>query len=416
MRRLALITVGMAVAAALPWLSSSEPAPRPVVVPIVAAPDPVAAPAGPIGNLSRPYVELRAEPVVTGLDQVMAVVSPPGDPRLFLLEKVGRVRVVVDGELREEPFLDLTSVVGSEGVEQGLVGLAFHPSYAANGRFFVYFTDRQGDSRLIEYRVSPDDPNRAEQRAVAGIMAVDQPHQYHNAGMLQFGPDGMLYVAFGDGGGIGDSYGHGQRRTSVLGTISRISVDGPRPYAVPADNPFADGDGGAPALWFYGLRNPWRFWIDDGLLYLGDVGQSDWEEIDIVPLHSPGANFGWSILEGEECFEAETCDDDGMIPPVLAYPHNEGCAVIGGVVYRGTAIPGMDGHYFYGDFCGGWVRSLRFTDGAVTAHQDWSDDLAGLGQILAFGADSAGEVYVTTGDGSVYRLAGEPGTPPTGAG
>jgi len=312
--------------------------------------------------------------------------------------------LIEDSLLAEDPFLDLSAVVGSEGVEQGLVGLAFHPQYAENGRFFVYFTNRAGDSRLVEYRVSLANSDAADPRAVGLIMAVEQPHQYHNAGMLQFGPDGMLYVAFGDGGGIGDRYGHGQRTDTVLGTISRISVDGPRPYAVPANNPFADAGGGAPEVWFYGLHNPWRFWIDEGLIYLGDVGQSDWEEVDVAPLSSPGANFGWSILEGYECFEDEDCVDPGTVEPVLAYPHSEGCAVIGGVVYRGDAIPELAGHYFYGDFCGGWVRSFRYAGGEAFDHRDWTAQLGDVGQILAFGTDAAGEVYVTTGASAVYRL------------
>jgi glucose/arabinose dehydrogenase len=223
--------------------------------------------------------------------------------------------------------------------------------------------------------------------------------------MLQFGPDGMLYVALGDGGGIADQYGNGQAIDTLLGAILRISVDGPEPYAVPADNPFVDDDEGAPEIWVYGLRNPWRFWIDDGVLYIGDVGQETWEEVDVVPLYSPGANFGWSVMEGDECFEADDCDSDGMVPPLLQYGHGEGCAVIGGVVYRGAAIPELTGHYFYGDFCRNRIRSFRFVDGAVDDPRDWSDDLDGIGQLLSFGTDSNGEIYMSTGTGAVYRLA-----------
>jgi len=405
-KALSLLLVGVA-AAALQWGAAAAEAPRPAQIPTVAAPPLPEPQPAPVGTLSRTAVSLRAEPVAEGLGQIMVVTAPADDSRLFLVEKSGRILLIEDGALVDDPFLDLTTVVGSEGVEQGLVGLAFHPEYPDNGRFFVYFTNHFGDSRLVEYRVSADDADRADPRAVRLVMAVDQPHQYHNAGMLQFGPDGMLYVAFGDGGGIGDQYDNGQRTDSVLGTISRISVDGPAPYAVPVDNPFADAVGGTPEIWWYGLRNPWRFWIDGGLIYVGDVGQSGWEEIDVAPISLAGANFGWSILEGFQCFEAEDCDRSDTIDPVLVYPHGEGCAVIGGVVYRGDAIPELDGHYFYGDFCGGWVRSFRYSGGVILDKRNWETQLGDLGQILAFGTDGAGEIHVTTGSGGVYRLVAE---------
>jgi len=403
-RVVAMVMVGGAVAA-LSWAADPGSPSHAASVPLIAA-VPIPGPPPPtVGTTSRMSVVLRAEPVAEGVGEIVLVTAPTEDDRLFLVDRVGRILVVADGAVLPYPFLDLRSVVGSVGVEQGLVGLVFHPEYFSNGRFFVYFTNQRGDSRLVEYRVSERDPNVAESRAVRLVMAVDQPHQYHNAGMLLFGPDGMLYISFGDGGGTADTFGNGQRADTLLGTISRISVDGPMPYAVPADNPFADADDGAAEVWFWGLRNPWRFWIDEGLVYIGDVGQSGWEEIDVVPLDAAGTNFGWPMTEGFECFEEE-CDLAAFEAPALAYPHAEGCAVVGGVVSRSASIPELDGHYFYADFCAGWIRSFRFENGEVSDERDWSALLGDLGQILSFGTDASGDIYVTTPVG-VYRLAAE---------
>ncbi len=358
-----------------------------------------------------PLRGLRYEVVARLLDQPLYLTSPPGDDRLFVLEKPGKIRVIVDGVVLAEPFLDLTDQVNSDGAELGLLGLAFHPEFRWNNRFFVYYTDLNQDTPLIEYRASDVDPNRADPGSARRVLFLDQPQQFHQGGMLQFGPDGYLWMSVGDGGGIGDQYGHGQDPHTLFGTILRLDVDHGTPYAIPPDNPYVGTDAGAPEVWAYGLRNPWRVAIDpyDGLLYVADVGQFEWEEISVVPLDRPGVNFGWSIVEGFACYDAETCRRDGLTSPVMTYDHRQGCAVIGGFVYRGVAIPELNGHYFYGDWCGQWIRSFRYVNGRAVDEMQWTSDLGKIGPILSLGQDSAGELYVTTGDGGVYRLVPDRG-------
>jgi len=348
-----------------------------------------------------PLRQLRLEVVADGLDAPVLVTSPPGDPRLFVVEKPGRIRLV-DAAAAHPAFLDITALVGEEGLEQGLLGLAFHPGYADNGRFFVHYTDTGGRSVVAGYRVSAD-PDRADPESIRVLLVEEQPRRNHNGGMIAFGPDGHLYVAFGDGGGAGDPFDHGQRPETRLGAILRLDVDGPDGSLVPPDNPFAAA-GGAPEVWAYGLRNPWRFSFDGGLLYIADVGQSAWEEVNVVGAAAAGLNFGWPILEGEECFAAPGCSTDGLEMPVLVYSHAEGCSVTGGYVYRGAAIPELDGHYFYGDWCGGWIRSFRYRDGEAVDRADWSEDLGDVGRVVSFGIDSSGEVYVVVQEGLVFRL------------
>ncbi|MFQ5516075.1 MAG: PQQ-dependent sugar dehydrogenase, partial [Acidimicrobiia bacterium] len=353
---------------------------------------------------AKPLIGLDLRTVVRRLSNPVLVTAAPDDARLFIVEKQGVIRVVEDGQLTDEPFLDIRDAVGSEGLEQGLLGLAFHPSYADNGRFFIYYTDTDGDSRLVEFAASAAG-NVADPHSGRLLLALEQPASNHNAGMLQFGPDGYLYVSLGDGGGANNQFGNAQRADTLLGTIIRIDVDAAEPYAIPPDNPFVAG-GGAPEVWAYGLRNPWRFSIDtvDGLMYIADVGQDEWEEIDVVPLTTAGFNFGWSILEGSECFDTEPCSTEGLVPPVVTINHGEGCSVIGGFAYRGHAIPEMAGHYFYGDWCGRWIRSFRLVDGKVTASRDWTGEFGEVGQILSFGVDAAGELYVTTMEGFVFQI------------
>ncbi len=356
-----------------------------------------------------PLRGLRLEVVGRLLDQPLLVLSPPGDDRLFVIEKPGRIKVIEDGVILETPFLDLTDIVNADGAELGLLGLAFHPRYEWNGRFFVHYTDLRSDSRLVEYRATNFDPNRADPGSGRELLFLDQPQSFHQGGMLQFGPEGYLYVSLGDGGGIGDQYGHGQRPDTLFGTIVRIDVDNGDPYAIPPDNPFVGTGEGAPEVWSYGLRNPWRVAIDaeTGLMYVADVGQFEWEEISVVSLaDDAGANFGWSVVEGFVCYEKEICERDGFVAPIVVYNHRRagGCAVIGGFVYRGVAIPELNGHYFYGDWCGQFVRSFRYADGAATEVSDWTDDIGKVGPITSFGQDAAGELYVTTGNGGVYRI------------
>ncbi len=355
-------------------------------------------------EVAGPLIGLTTVEVVSGLDRPVFATAPWGDERLFVVEQPGRVRVVAGGRLLDEPFLDITGDVGSGELEQGLLGLAFHPRFPADERFFVYFTDGEGDTRLVSYRVS-DDPDVADVESGVELVTHLQPASNHNGGMLQFGTDGYLYVALGDGGGANDQFGNGQRSDTLLGTILRLDVDGAEPYAIPPDNPFVGG-GGAPQVWAYGLRNPWRFDIDPatGLMFVADVGQAEWEEVSVVETSVGGANFGWSIVEGEECFTQALCDTSGLETPAITYDHSEGCSIIGGFVYRGALIPELAGHYFYSDWCGGWVRSFRFEGGAIVEPIDWTTDLGTFGRVLSFGRDGAGELYVLGGDGALARI------------
>ncbi len=353
-----------------------------------------------------PLQGLRLELVADGLPFPTLVTAPPNDPRLFVATKDGRIWVIADGVRRDAPFLDIRGLVRNQG-EQGLLGVAFHPDYSANGRFFVHYSAAgSGRTRLASYRVSADDPHLADPGSAELLLEVSQPAPNHNGGMLIFGPDGYLYLGLGDGGGANDAFGHGQRADTLLGTILRLDVDVAAGYAIPADNPFAAG-GGAPEVWAYGLRNPWRFWFDEGLLYIGDVGQDAYEEVDVAPAVTGGLNYGWPITEGLHCFRPRSgCDTSGLTLPAVEVSHGDAgtCSITGGVVYRGEAIPEISGHYFYSDWCGGYLRSFRYQDGRAVDAQDWTDQVGVPGRVASFGTDAAGEVYLTTGGGEVYRL------------
>jgi hypothetical protein len=378
-------------------------------VPPVLGPGPTSSttePATSTTEAAGPLVGLDAETVARGLNNPVFLTAPPGDDRLFVLEKDGIIRIITDDGVADEPFLDIEELVGSDALEQGLLGMAFHPGYAANGRFLLYYTNIEGHTRLVEYRVSTD-PDRADPGSARELLGAEQPGTAHNGGMLLFGPDGYLYVTLGDGGGAGDEFGNAQNAATLLGSILRLDVDNGHPYAIPPDNPFVDDPAAAPEVWVYGLRNPWRIAIDTeaGLLYIADVGQDEWEEVSVVAFDvAAGSNFGWPIVEGFECYRAESCETDGMVPPVIAYPHSEGCSVIGGYVYRGDAIPELQGHYFYGDWCGQWVRSFRFDGTRVVDERDWTNDLGQVGQVQSFGLGGDGEMYVLTQDGFVLKI------------
>jgi hypothetical protein len=265
-----------------------------------------------------------------------------------------------------------------------------------------------GDTRVERYRVSSD-PTRADPSSAFLILEVEQPESNHNGGHVEFGPDGMLYIGLGDGGGSNDQFGNGQNRGTLLGTILRIDVDGGSPYAIPSNNPFVSTTGARPEIWAYGLRNPWRFSIDpaDSRIYIGDVGQSALEEIDVAPLSAGGLNYGWNIMEGKSCFRATSCNMDGLTLPVLEYGHNQGCSVTGGLVYRGTAIPGLVGHYVYSDYCGAWLRSFLMEESGPTHEKNW-DEVQNLDAVTSFGRDGAGEILVLTvdseGGGELFRV------------
>ena len=346
---------------------------------------------------------VRLQEVARGLSSPVHATAPAGDGRLFVVEQPGRIRVVEDGALLPTPFLDITSRVGSGG-ERGLLSMAFHPDYAENGFFYVNYTDTNGDTRVERYRVSAD-RNRADAGSARLVLGVEQPFSNHNGGLVTFGPDGMLYVGMGDGGGGGDPRGHGQDPATLLGSILRIDVDGAAPYAIPPDNPFVGQAGKRPEIWATGVRNPWRFAFDRqaGLIYVADVGQGQWEEVHVAPADSGGINYGWNVMEGAHCYQPSSgCNRNGLHVPQFEYSHADGCSITGGFVYRGRALSALRGHYFYGDYCEGWVRSFRYANGRVSDERTW--EVGDVGNVLSFGEDADGELYLTSSNGRVYRF------------
>ncbi len=353
---------------------------------------------------------LALQAVATGLDHPFGIVNAgDGSGRLFVNEQAGTVSVVApDGTVAATPFLDIRSRVLA-GSERGLLGLAFHPGFPASGRIYVDYT-RQPDGATVisEFTATAD---RAEAASERILLVIAQPFANHNGGQLAFGADGYLYVGMGDGGSGGDPNGNAQNPAVLLGKILRIDVDGapsaPRPYAIPPTNPFAPGGsdpgGGAPEIWAYGLRNPWRFSFDpaNGDLYIGDVGQSSWEEVDRQPGDSSGGeNYGWNVMEGRHCYGG-SCDQRPYVMPVAEYGHDAGCAVTGGYVYRGTAQPALDGVYVFGDYCSGTVFTLQVDEGTVTPKPVLSSGK----QISAFGVGEDGEIYLAdVGGGGIYRV------------
>jgi glucose/arabinose dehydrogenase len=328
-----------------------------------------------------------------------------GSNRLFILEQRGLIRILYpDGQLLPEPFLDISDKVDCCG-ERGLLGLAFHPNYRENGYFYINYTTKDGEqlTTIIARFQASSDADRADPGSEKELLRQAQPYPNHNGGGLAFGPDGYLYIGLGDGGSGGDPHGNGQSLDTWLGKLLRIDVDNGDPYAIPEDNPFAGG-GGAPEIWAHGLRNPWRFSFDrlTGDLYIGDVGQGNWEEIDYLPAGSPGAaNFGWNYFEGAHEFEGVPPSGVEMIPPVAEYSHGVDLSVTGGYVYRGAALPSWNGVYLYGDYGSGRVRGLvHLPDGS------WVDDvLFELDALItSFGEDEAGEIYLTDHNGRLLRL------------
>ena len=332
-------------------------------------------------------------PVATGLDKPDFVTQEPGGPLLIVSQK-GQVYTLEKGKLRL--WLDVGKKVSCCG-ERGLLGLAFHPKYTSNHRFFINYTDRRGRTVIEEYRNGK--PARV-------ILTIKQPYANHNGGHLAFGPDGYLYIGTGDGGSNGDPRRLAQNPGSLLGKMLRIDVDHGDPYAIPPDNPFVHRRKYKPEIWLLGLRQPWRYSFDreTGDLYIGDIGQTNWEEINFVPAppaENGGLNFGWSIMEGDHCFKpAQNCRQAGLTPPIIEYDHQHGCAVIGGYVYRGRAIPGLQGAYIYGDYCEGTIWAARWQSGSWQTHVLLNSKL----QISSFGEDAAGELYVVDYRGGVYKL------------
>jgi glucose/arabinose dehydrogenase len=353
-------------------------------------------------------VEVTLDPVVSGLSSPVFLTAPSGDlDRLFVVERPGRIRIVRNDAVETTPYLDVSASI-SAGGERGLLGLAFHPDYAQNGRFFVNFTDAAGDTQIVRYTVSGN-PDVADPASTETILSVAQPFPNHNGGMIAFGADGLLYIGMGDGGNGGDPLGHGQNPATLLGSMLRIDVDGALPYVVPPDNPFVGHPTTRPETWSFGLRNPWRFSFDrqTGDLYIGDVGQGGWEEVSFQAHSSSGGqNYGWKVIEGSNCYSpANGCSLTGLTLPVLEYSHSDGCSITGGYVYRGSMVPGWAGRYFYADFCSTWIRSFVMVGGATQDLQDHSADLGPVPSVSSFGEGGDGELYVVSLGGEIYRLA-----------
>lgn len=350
------------------------------------------------------FAQLTFEPIAQGLNDPVGI-AHAGDVRLFLVLQEGLISIYDGVSLLPTPFLDIRAQVASGG-ERGLLGLAFHPRYAENGFFFVNYTDRNGHTVVSRFHVPQSTPNRADPASEQQILFVEQPFSNHNGGAIQFGPDGYLYIGMGDGGAGGDPGNRAQNLGILHGKLLRIDVDQGSPYGIPPGNPYASSATARREIWARGLRNPWRFSFDrfNGELWIADVGQGSWEEVNLQPASSIGGeNYGWRLMEGTHCFNPSTgCSPNGLVLPVIEYAHAEGaCSVTGGYVYRGTRFPRLRGLYIYGDFCNGriWGAS-RTGPGSVT-----SELLADTPFFIStFGEDAAGELYVANHGGAVYRI------------
>jgi len=333
------------------------------------------------------------QPVASALDRPVDL-QPDGSGRLYIVEKLGHIHLFENGQVSETPFINIEDRVNDNSNEMGLLGLAFHPNYSQNGFFYVNYTGEGGDTFLSRFQASGD---TADPDSEVILVRIEQPFPNHNGGVMVFGPDGYLYAGLGDGGAGGDPFGNAQSLDTLLGKILRIDVDSAEPYAVPADNPFGD------EIWHYGLRNPWRISFDKltGDLYIGDVGQGEWEEIDFLPAGSPGGtNFGWDRREGAHDYEGSASPD--FVEPIAEYSHSDGgCSVTGGYVYRGS-MPEWNGIYLYGDYCTGYIWGLiRSADGA-----SWQNQLLFQTnqRITAFGQDETGELYLIADSGEIFKL------------
>jgi len=348
--------------------------------------------------------EVVLERVVTGLDSPVAI-THAGDSRLFVTLQKGRVVIVEGTSVQPVPFLDVRSIVSCCG-ERGLLSIAFHPRYTQNGRLFVYYTNSNGDIVIARYTRSASNANAIDSNSGVVLLTIPHPtNSNHNGGQLQFGTDGYLYIGTGDGGSAGDPPDNAQNLSSLLGKMLRIDVDSGATYTVPASNPFVARSGARAEIWAYGLRNPWRFSFDreTGDLWIADVGQGAWEEVDLQSVTSIGAeNYGWRRMEGSRCYRPTTnCSEPGMVLPVIEYPHGPECSITGGYRYRGTRSPALRGRYIYGDLCSGkiWASGLIGSTWTTSLLRDTTFT------ITTFGEDATGEVYVADfNDGSIHRI------------
>lgn len=351
-------------------------------------------------SVARPEIELTQ--VASGFSSPAHLTHAADESdRLFVVEQPGTVRILDSGAVRSTPLLDIRDRVAFGG-ERGLLSVAFHPDFADNGRLYVDYTRRSDGATVVSEFTVGDGGGRVDPDSERILLTIEQPFSNHNGGQLQFGPDGYLYVGMGDGGAGGDPRNNGQDLGSLLGALLRIDVN-PRngqPYGIPSDNPFVDQADARDEIYAYGLRNPWRFSFDrcTGDLFLADVGQNQWEEVDLV---EKGGNYGWNVMEGSHCYNAADCDRAGLELPIAEYGHSQGCSITGGYVYRGSHIPELIGHYIFADFCSGRVWSTFRTEaGDWEMHQLLDTDL----RLTSFGEDASGELYAVDANGGVYRV------------
>ena len=353
----------------------------------------------------RAAPNIGVKPIVTGLANPVAIThAGDGSGRLFITLKGGKTIIYDGSKVLPEPFIDLSSLVSTDG-ERGLLSIAFHPNYESNGFFFVNYTDTSGDTVIARYSVSSD-PNVADPNSAFVILKITQPFRNHNGGQLQFGPDGYLYIGMGDGGSGGDPQNNAQNPGTLLGKMLRIDVDSGVPYAIPSSNPFVGNPEVLDEIWALGLRNPWRFSFDrqTGDLFIADVGQKIWEEVNWQPASSPGGeNYGWRLMEGMHCFNPATdCNDGTLTLPIIEYDHSVGCSITGGYRYRGRQNPSLFGYYLYADFCTGRIwGATENGNGRWVVTELLDTDF----RITTFGEDEAGEIYVADyREGTIYRI------------
>ena len=415
----AAFVAGMALAAAGCLSGQASPSPS-AIEPSAPAPGPTAsasgsaAPTTSVGPSTAPFdpasISIELEPYATVPGGPLAITAPhDGTGRLLIATKAGQIRIVRDGALDPDPMLDISDLVSSGG-EQGLLGIAVHPGFPEDDRIVVDYTDVDGDTVVASYRLDPADPDRLDPTSAAVILAADQPFANHNGGAVAFGPDGHLYVGLGDGGSGGDPLESGEHLDTLLGKVLRLDVDSPAAagagYAIPPGNPFASVAGARPEIWLTGLRNPWRFAFDraTGDLWVGDVGQGAWEEVDVAPAGVGGLDFGWDRMEGAHCFEpASGCPTEGLTLPVTEYGHDLGCTIIGGAVYRATEQPLLAGGYLFGDYCSGRLWAIPASAAASGPIDPVRVGTAGAG-LAGFGENEAGELFAANLDGTISRV------------
>jgi glucose/arabinose dehydrogenase len=354
-------------------------------------------------------LQLRLELIASSLAAPVFLTAPVGDPRLFFLERAGRIRLIKNGAVLPTPVLDISARVRTDG-ERGLLSLAFDPQFATNGFLYINFTDLTGDVQVERFQIPSGTPDVADRTPLRILTVQRNPaNNNHNGGQLVFGADGFLYVGVGDGGGAGDPFNNAQNLNTLLGKLLRIDVANAtslQPYAIPLGNPFAGQAGRRAEIWAYGLRNPWRYAFDTarGLLYIADVGEARREEVDVAAATAAALNYGWNIMEGSLCFAVVNCSTQGLTLPVLEYGHDPsgGCSIIGGFVYRGGDLKELRGRFFYSDFCAGFLRSFRFGGGQAAEQIDWN--IQNIGQVTSFGEDAAGELYMLTSGNAIYKI------------